>query len=85
MLDEAVKQMGMRVCFMAEYFLPDVNRLQVLPCRYETKVLYQEAFQELYLPEWENALIEKYKELHVLGVGAYDRGKLIGLVACSAD
>ncbi|MCI8326036.1 MAG: GNAT family N-acetyltransferase, partial [Clostridia bacterium] len=34
---------------------------------------------------WSNALCEKRKELDVLGVGAYDNGRLIGLAACSAD
>lgn len=45
----------------------------------------QEDFAQLYLPEWSNALCEKRKHLDVLGVGAYDSGKLIGLAACSAD
>lgn len=39
----------------------------------------------MYLPQWGNALCEKRKELHVLAVGAYDNGKLIGLAGCSAD
>lgn len=39
----------------------------------------------LYLPEWSNALCEKRKELDVLGVGAYDGSKLVGLAGCSAD
>ena len=36
-----------RVCFMAEYFLPDLDRLQRLPCPYPTRVLTQEEFAEL--------------------------------------
>ena len=39
----------------------------------------------MYKPEWSNALCEKRKELDILGVGAYDNGKLVGLAACSAD
>ena len=39
----------------------------------------------LYLPEWSNALCEKRKELDVLGVGAYDGDRLVGLAGCSAD
>ena len=31
------------------------------------------------------ALCEKRKELDVLGVGAYDSGRLVGLAGCSAD
>jgi len=84
-LDELLQPFGLRVCFMAEYFLPDADALQALPCRYELRVLHQEDFSDLYLPQWSNALCEKRKELDVLGVGAYDGGKLIGLAGCSAD
>lgn len=84
-LDDAMQTHGQRVCFMAEYFLPDVKKLRRLPCEYELRVLTQGDFQELYVPQWENALCESRKELDVLGVGAYDQGMLIGLAACSAD
>lgn len=84
-LNDAFQKHGLRVCFMAEYFLPDVNLLTVLPCVYETRLLTAEDFTELYTSEWSNALCEKRKELDVLGVGAYHKGKLIGLAACSAD
>ena len=84
-LQERLTPLGLKVCFMAEYFLPDVDRLKALPCGYETKVLEQKDFASLYLPEWTNALCEKRKELDVLGVGAYDQGRLIGLAGCSAD
>ena len=70
---------------MAEYYLPDIDRIPDLSCPYETRVLVQEDFAELYRPEWSNALCEKRKELDVLGVGAYDNGKLVGFAACSAD
>lgn len=84
-LNDEFEKDGYRVCFMAEYFLPDVNILQVQPCKYELKVLGQCDFAALYLPEWSYALCADRKELDVLGVGAYDDGKLIGLAACSAD
>ncbi|MDE6983378.1 MAG: GNAT family N-acetyltransferase, partial [Lachnospiraceae bacterium] len=71
--------------FMAEYFLPDVNRIKRLPCGYELRDLTQEDFVELYCAQWSNALCEKRKELDVLGVGAYEEGRLIGLAGCSAD
>ena len=45
----------------------------------------QDDFKNLYLPEWSNALCEKRKELDILGVGAFDKEKLVGLAACSAD
>lgn len=84
-LSEALTEYGLKVCFMAEYFLPDMNSLRPLDCGYEIRVLEQEDFSDLYRPEWGNALCEKRRELDVLGVGAYDNGKLIGLAACSAD
>lgn len=84
-LNDAFEQMGFRVCFMAEYFLPDVNVLKPLECSYETRILEQADFQDLYIEQWSNALCEDRKELDVLGVGAYEHGNLIGLAACSAD
>lgn len=84
-LNDAFQKDGYRVCFMAEYFLPDVEDLVALPCKYETKVLFAEDFKDLYKAEWSNALCEDRKELDVLGVGVYEKGRLIGLAACSAD
>ncbi len=88
-LNDALMTKGQKICFMAEYFLPDVNALlgsaveNVIP--YQMKLLTQEDFSELYLPQWSNALCEKRKELDVLGVGAYDGDRLVGLAGCSAD
>mgnify|MGYP000043165209 FL=1 len=84
-LDERMKENGYRVCFMAKYFLPDVNVLKRRECNYQLKVLEQKDFVNLYLPTWENALCKDRKQLDVLGIGAYDNEKLIGLAACSAD
>jgi ribosomal protein S18 acetylase RimI-like enzyme len=82
---EKLKPYNLNVCFMAEYFLSDMNSIQALPCKYETRVLEPEQFAEYYLPEWGNALCEKRKQLDVLAVGAFDDDKLIGLAGCSAD
>ena len=84
-LDERMKEHGYRVCFMAEYFLPDVNVLKRRECNYHLRVLEQKDFENLYLPAWGNALCKERKQLDVLGIGAYDGEKLIGLAACSAD
>ena len=84
-LNEALMKKGQKICFMAEYFLPDTEALRPLDCPYVTKILTQEDFAELYLPEWSNALCEERKHLDVLGVGAYDGDKLVGLAGCSAD
>ncbi len=84
-LNDEFQKYGYRVCFMAEYFLPDMDALKELPCRYELKILTAGDFTDLYRKEWSNALCEDRKELDVLGVGAYDNGRLIGLAGCSAD
>ena len=84
-LNDALMEKGQKICFMAEYFLPDVNLLRPLDCAYELRVLTQDDFASLYLPEWSNALCERRKHLDVLGIGAYDNGKLVGLAGCSAD
>jgi GNAT superfamily N-acetyltransferase len=82
---EMLRPYGHGVCFMAEYFLPDLHALHKLPCPYPTKLLIPSDFKELYLPEWSNALCEKRKELDMIGVGAFDGEKLIGLAGASAD
>lgn len=84
-LNDRLSQKGQKVCFMPEYYLPDVEKLHALPCDYELKILEQPDFNNLYLPEWSNALCEDRKDLDILGVGAYFEGKLIGLAGCSAD
>ena len=84
-LDERLAPLGQKVCFMAEYQLPDPEKVRALPCAYTLRVLEQKDFAELYLPQWSNALCEDRKELDVLGVGAYDGEALIGLAGCSAD
>ena len=84
-LDDALAKMGQRICFMAEYFLPDLNALRPLDCPYTLRTLTQADFAALYLPAWSNALCEKRKELDVLGIGAYDGDTLVGLAGCSAD
>lgn len=46
-LDDQMKENGYRVCFMAEYFLPDVNALKRRECNYHLKVLEQKDFANL--------------------------------------
>lgn len=84
-LDDALKERGLRICFMAEYFLPDVNLLDVPECPYELRILQQEDFADLYVDCWSNALCADRKQYDVLGVGAYDEDTLVGLAGCSAD
>lgn len=84
-LNECLAKFDYQVCFMAEYFLPDMHVLKEIPCQYETKVLFPDDFQAYYQPQWANALCEARKHLDVLAVGAFKDGELIGLAGCSAD
>ena len=84
-LNDAFVKEGQKICFMAEYFLPDLSALRPLSCPYPIRILTQADFADLYLPAWSNALCEARKHLDVLGVGAYDGDRLIGLAGCSAD
>ncbi len=84
-LNDELQKKGMRICFMAEYFLPDMNALTARDCDYEMKVLEPKDFADLYTAEWSNALCDKRKHLDVLAVAAYDGNRLIGLAGCSAD
>ena len=74
-----------KICFMAEYFLPELSRLHPLPCPFPTRLLGPEDFSSLYLPQWSNALCEKRRERDVIAVGAYDGETLVGLAGASAD
>ena len=84
-LNERIEPLGLTVCFMAEYYLPDLNKLTELPCEYELRTLEKGQFDDLYRPEWPNALCADRRHLDMLAVGAYDGGKLVGLAGCSAD
>ena len=84
-LDALLSPYGLQTCFMAEYFLPEVEKLRELPCAYKLRFLQQPDFTDLYKPEWSDALCADRAELDVLGVGAYDGDTLVGLAACSAD
>ena len=91
-LNELLAKTDSRVCFMAEYFLPDADKIMVLAKEveqshfpYELRVLSQKDFEGLYTAQWSNALCEKRRNLDVLGIGAYDKGTLVGFAGSSAD
>ena len=86
-LNKALEKAGARMSKMHTAFLPDYGAVfgADLSCPYETRVLHPGDFKELYVPAWGNALCEDRPQLDMLGVGAYDGGKLIGLAGCSAD
>lgn len=85
-LQENLKPYDLNTCFMAEYFLVDLNLLKPLYCIYEIKILVPKDFENLYLPEWSNALCEKRKKYDILAMAAYDENKkIVGIAGCSAD
>lgn len=85
-LNDILKGKGVSVCFMAEYFLPDVTSIKSLDCGYTLKLLDADNLSKLPKDIWENALSsDKRRHLDVLGVGAYAGENLVGLAACSAD
>ena len=84
-LNERLAEFGYKVCFMAEYFLPDINVIKEQPCNYDVRVLFPADFEQYYTNEWENALCKSRKHLDKLAVGAFDNDRLIGLAGCSAD
>ena len=85
MLTEEFEKYGKIPCFMAEYFLPDVDILRAIPCAYTIKTLYPNDFSHLYLNQWSNALCEERKHLDMLVTAAYDNDKIIGMAGCSTD
>ncbi len=86
-LNDLLKKRNARIFYMAEYFLPDENKIlnANLNSEYKLRVLNPDEFANLYLPEWSNALCADRKHLDVIAVGAYDKNRLIGLAGCSAD
>ena len=82
LLNEILEKADSRVCFMADYFLPDAEKIfeagkdfDKSNFPYELKVLSQTDFEGLYTDQWSN----------VLGVGAYDGNRLVGFAGSSAD
>ncbi len=84
-LSERLAPYGQKAFFMSEFYLPKLDGLRPLPCAYELRVLHPADFTPLYTAEWANALCADRPHLDMLGVGAYDAGKLVGFAACSAD
>lgn len=84
-LNDMLVPYNMRVCFMAEYFLPDIDRLKVLECGYDIKIIEKSELADLYKEEWSNALSFDNHEKDMLAVGAFENDRLVGLAGCSAD
>ena len=86
-LNRILRKADARVTWMHTCFLPDLKTIlgTDYACPFEMRELHPEDFEELYVPEWGNALCSDRKQLDMLGVGAYDGGRLVGLAGCSAD
>lgn len=84
-LNEQLAPRGHKLCYMAYYFLPQVEKLRPLDCPYSLRLLFPADFAHLYTSEWANALCAARRELDMLAVGAYDGETLVGLAGCSAD
>lgn len=81
-LNELFHPYHMQACFMAENFLPDVTKLQEISCPYEIRVLDAAELRLLSIADWSDALTGD--DTDILGVGAYDQDRLIGLAACGS-
>lgn len=84
-LNEKLAVFDYKVCFMAEYFLPDIAKISKHDCGFKLKVLTPNMFESYYTPQWKNALCLARKHLDKLAVGAFDGERLVGLAGCSAD
>lgn len=84
-LNDKLAPLKLEVCFMAEYFLPDLRVLKEKSSKYELRLMEKGDFQELYkeIDTWSNALSNEKRD--VLLLGAYDNGRLIGLAGASGD
>ncbi len=60
-LNDAFLPYDLEVCFMAEYFLPDMTKLSKETCLYDMKILTKEDFTSLYVPEWSMRFVKKEK------------------------
>lgn len=84
-LSDGLSSFGLRICFMAEYFLPDMGAMKELSCPFSLRILEKEQLATFYLPMWSNALSMEHRERDVFAVGAFDGDTLVGLAGCSAD
>ncbi len=84
-LNERVSVLGHKLCYMAYYFLPDVDKLKRIDCPYEIKLMHPKDFAHLYTKEWGNAILAERRELDMLAYGAFDGKRIVGLAGCSAD
>ena len=86
-LNDELRKHGREISFCAQRPLPDVSLIKPAVCSYELRFLHPDEYLELYgKPEWRAVTGSgKRKHLDRMAVGAYDGGKLIGLVGSEAS
>ncbi len=86
-LSDIIREAGGMIFRQKNLYLPDPELVfgTTLSCGYRTREMHPADFKDLYLPEWRNALSMNRPELDMLGYGAYDGDRLIGLAGCSRD
>lgn len=87
LLTEEFKKYNKMLCFMAEYFLPDITNLYAIECEYEIRILKLQDgnFDSFYIDDWSNALCEKRKHLDMLAACTFDGDRIVGMAGCSSD
>jgi GNAT superfamily N-acetyltransferase len=86
-LNGLLAALGARMRYMTCSFLPDPDELARFggSCPFRVRLLGEKDFQNLYRPEWSDALSPTRKELDRIAAGAYDGDKLVGLAGASED
>lgn len=84
-LDAMLEREGYKICFMAEYFLPDLEVLKERRCPYPIEIVSHNELEPLYQPEWENALCTRRKKYERMAAAALDKTRVVGLAGASAD
>lgn len=84
-LNEKLQKAHIRICYMSEFFLPDVNKITENRCQYRIEKIPPEEISELLGSQWPNALCEQRSDTIVLAIGAYDKDRLIGVSGATQD
>ena len=84
-LNDKLSRYGQKVWLQVEYYLPDLNNLPMYTCDYEIRVMEKKEFKDFFLPEWMNAICKDRSQLNNFCVGAFDKGRLVGLAGCTED
>lgn len=90
-LNGILSEYGAKVCYIAEYFLPDPIKMKEAESFCEPRavctleILEKEDFVDLYRKEWGNALCSARKSSDEIAVAAYVDGEIAALAGASRD